>query len=102
MKGGCILVSVPSGNGEATDLLPVLQPGKGQVVAAGEGQADWQGLWEGCHPWEGRRSPHKQVGNGELERDPRFFDNPPGPRLETLGREEVANAQCSCVPSSFL
>lgn len=26
MKGGCTLVSVPSGNGEVTDLLPVLQP----------------------------------------------------------------------------
>lgn len=26
MKGGCVLVSVPSGNGEVTNLLPALQP----------------------------------------------------------------------------
>lgn len=60
------------------------------MAAAGKGQADWQGLWEGCHLWEGQRRHHEQSGNGEPERDPRFFDKPPGPRLETLGRE-VAN-----------
>lgn len=68
------------------------------MVAAGKGQAAWQGVWEGRHPWEDQRSPCEQIGNEEPKRDPMFFDNPPGPGL---GREEVANAQRTCVFSSF-
>lgn len=62
--------------------------GKGQMAAAGKGQAAWQGVWEGRHLWEGQQSPCEQIGNGEPKRDPRFFDNPPGPGLETWGERK--------------
>lgn len=44
-----------------------------------------------CHPWEGQREPPRQIGDGG-QRDPRLFDNLPGPRLEPPEEENVVNA----------
>lgn len=75
------------------------------MVAAGKGQADRQGLREGCHPWGlgvGQRSHPEQMVSGEAGRNPRFSDKPPGPRLETSERQDVADAWCTCVFSPVL
>lgn len=62
-KGECVLVSVPSGNREVTNLLPALQPGlwdearwwqlaRGWLTGRVCGRdVTWEGRWE----WEARR-----------------------------------------------
>lgn len=98
MKGECALISVPSEDGEVTDLLPVLR----RVL---RGKARWWRLERGKLTYKvsekdvtcGRVPGPPRAGGERQKETPSSLTRPtptPGPRLETWEREEDADALC--------
>lgn len=94
MKGEYGLVSVPSGNGEVTNLLPAPQPvlQGGGLVAAGMGQVDWQGLRTNAICGRAKGATKSRLGIESQEETPGSLTTHQG---RDSGRERMSQAQCS-------